>query len=173
MVKNSPSNAGEVDLGLIPASGRSPGVENGNPLQYSCHGESHGQEEHGKQATVHGVKKSCTWLPARTHAHTHTHTHYSPWGQKELYMTTCTHARAHTHTHTAIQLRRVVHDYLRTHTHTHTHTQQYTWLPARTHTRTHTHTYIHTYIYDLGVDLLRIFLSFISGVTKSRTWLKN
>ena len=24
------------DLGLIPGSGRSPGEENGNPLQYSC-----------------------------------------------------------------------------------------------------------------------------------------
>ena len=33
MVKNLPANAG--DLGLIPGSGRSPGEENGNPLQYS------------------------------------------------------------------------------------------------------------------------------------------
>ena len=38
VVKNSPSNAGEADLGSIPGSGRSPGVENGNPLQYSCLG---------------------------------------------------------------------------------------------------------------------------------------
>ena len=30
-VKNLPANAG-----LIPRSGRSPGEENGNPLQYSC-----------------------------------------------------------------------------------------------------------------------------------------
>ena len=34
MVKNSPANAG--DMGLIPGLGRSPGVGNGNPLQYSC-----------------------------------------------------------------------------------------------------------------------------------------
>ena len=34
MVKNAPGNAG--DAGLIPVSGRSPGEENGNPLQYSC-----------------------------------------------------------------------------------------------------------------------------------------
>ena len=34
VVKNPPANAG--DLGLIPGSGRSPGGENGNPLQYSC-----------------------------------------------------------------------------------------------------------------------------------------
>ena len=34
MVKNPPANAGDVDL--IPGSGRSPGVGNGNPLQYFC-----------------------------------------------------------------------------------------------------------------------------------------
>ena len=34
MVKNPPANGG--DTGLIPGSGRSPGVGNGNPLQYSC-----------------------------------------------------------------------------------------------------------------------------------------
>ena len=34
MVKNPPADAG--DLGLIPGSGRSPGVRNGNPYQYSC-----------------------------------------------------------------------------------------------------------------------------------------
>ena len=33
-VKASASNAGEP--GSIPASGRSPGEGNGNPLQYSC-----------------------------------------------------------------------------------------------------------------------------------------
>ena len=32
--KESYCNAG--DLGLIPRSGRFPGEENGNPLQYSC-----------------------------------------------------------------------------------------------------------------------------------------
>ena len=37
VVKYLPANAGEVlDMGLIPGSGRSPGVGNGNPLQYSC-----------------------------------------------------------------------------------------------------------------------------------------
>ena len=37
MVKNLPATAGDVrDLGLIPGSGRSPGEENGNQLQYSC-----------------------------------------------------------------------------------------------------------------------------------------
>ena len=36
MVKNLPANAGDLrDKGLIPKLGRSPGVGNGNPLQYS------------------------------------------------------------------------------------------------------------------------------------------
>ena len=33
-VKNLPAIAG--DVGLIPGLGRSPGVRNSNPLQYSC-----------------------------------------------------------------------------------------------------------------------------------------
>ena len=41
MVKNLPVNAG--DVGLIPGLGRSPGERNGNPLQYSCPGKSHGR----------------------------------------------------------------------------------------------------------------------------------
>ena len=39
MVKNPPANAGDArDLGSIPGLGKSPGEENGNPLQYSCLG---------------------------------------------------------------------------------------------------------------------------------------
>ena len=34
VVRNLPANAG--DAGSIPVLGRSPGVGNGNPLQYSC-----------------------------------------------------------------------------------------------------------------------------------------
>ena len=41
VVKNSPANA--RDRGLIPGYGRSPGEENGNPLQYSCLEKSHTQ----------------------------------------------------------------------------------------------------------------------------------
>ena len=40
--KESTCNAG--DLGLIPGSGRSPGEENGNPLQDSCLGNPMGRE---------------------------------------------------------------------------------------------------------------------------------
>ena len=38
VIKNPPASAG--DAGLIPGSGRSPGEGNGNPLQYSCLGNS-------------------------------------------------------------------------------------------------------------------------------------
>ena len=37
VVKNLSANAGDLrDANWIPGLGRSPGVENGNPLQYSC-----------------------------------------------------------------------------------------------------------------------------------------
>ena len=53
--KESTCNA--RDLGLIPGLGRFPGEGHGNPLQYSCLKNSHGQR---------------------------TLTDYSPWGLKEL-----------------------------------------------------------------------------------------
>ena len=44
VVKNPPSNAGDTrDAGSIPGSGRSPGGRHGNPLQYSCLKNPHGQ----------------------------------------------------------------------------------------------------------------------------------
>ena len=59
MVKNPPVNAGdEGDVGLIPGSERSPGVGNGNPLQYSYLENS--IDRGAWQATVHGVTKS--WM---------------------------------------------------------------------------------------------------------------
>ena len=53
MVKNLPVNAGNV--GLVPESGKSPVEGNGNPLQYSCLGNS--MDRGSWQATVHGVTK--------------------------------------------------------------------------------------------------------------------
>ena len=41
VLKNLPANVG--DESSIPGSGRSPGEENGNPLQYSCLENPHGQ----------------------------------------------------------------------------------------------------------------------------------
>ena len=59
MVKNLSANVGDTgDLGSIPGSGRSPGVGNGNPFQYSCLGTS--MERGAWRATVHGVSKSQT-----------------------------------------------------------------------------------------------------------------
>ena len=54
--KESACNAG--DLGSITASGRSPGKENGNPLQYSCLENS--MEREAWWAAVHEVAKSWT-----------------------------------------------------------------------------------------------------------------
>ena len=56
MVKNLPANAGDAqDGGLIPGSGRSHGIGNGNPLQYSCVENS--MNRGACQATVHGVTR--------------------------------------------------------------------------------------------------------------------
>ena len=46
--KESACNVG--DLGLIPELGRSSGGGNGNPLQYSCLENPHGQEPGGLQS---------------------------------------------------------------------------------------------------------------------------
>ena len=62
MVKNLPANAGDNvrGSGSIPGSGRSPGGEDGNPLQYSC--LENPMDRGAWQATVHGVVKSQTGL---------------------------------------------------------------------------------------------------------------
>ena len=61
MVKNLPANARDPrDAGSIPRLGRSPGGGRGNPLQYSCLENPHGQR------SLAG---------------------YSPWRRKELDMT--------------------------------------------------------------------------------------
>ena len=59
MVNNPSANAGDSrDTGSIPESGRSPGGENGNPLQYSC--LENAMDRGAWQAAVHGVAKSWT-----------------------------------------------------------------------------------------------------------------
>ena len=61
VVKNLPANIGDArDLGLIPESGRPPGVGNDNPLQYSC--LENYMDWEAWQKTVHGVAKRLTWL---------------------------------------------------------------------------------------------------------------
>ena len=61
LVKNLPANAGDArDKSSIPGSRTSPGIGNGNPLQYSCLENSMGRGAWGG---------------------------YSPWGHKESNMT--------------------------------------------------------------------------------------
>ena len=54
VVKNPPANAGDMDS--VPRSRRSPGEENGNPLQCSWLGNP--MDRGACQATVHGSQKS-------------------------------------------------------------------------------------------------------------------
>ena len=57
--KNPPASAGDIrDAGLIPGSGRSPGVGNASPLQYSSLENS--MNRGACQATVRGVAESDT-----------------------------------------------------------------------------------------------------------------
>ena len=61
MVKNLPASAGDVrDEVLIPASGRSPGDGNGNPLLYSC--LENPMDRGAGRATVRNVAQSQTGL---------------------------------------------------------------------------------------------------------------
>ena len=54
MVKNLPANAGDArDKGSIPGLGRSSGVGNGNPFQYSCLEKS--LDRGAWWAIVHGI----------------------------------------------------------------------------------------------------------------------
>ena len=64
LVKNPPANAGNVrDSGSIPGLGRLPGGGHGNPLQYSCLENPHGQRSLAS---------------------------YSPWGRRESNATEAT-----------------------------------------------------------------------------------
>ena len=65
VVKNPLANAGDKrDAGSTPGSGRSPGVGNGNPLQNPSLENS--MDRGAWQPTVHGVRKSWTWLSTHT-----------------------------------------------------------------------------------------------------------
>ena len=82
MVRNPPASAGDVrDAGLIPGSGRSPGVGNGNPLQYSC--LENPMDRGAWQAAVHGVTKShnmteVTWHTAHNNIPSYEYTTFCP-----------------------------------------------------------------------------------------------
>ena len=74
MVKNLPASSGdERDVGSVPESGRSPGVEDDSQLQYSCLESS--TNRGAWQATGPRVAKSQTQLS--THSHTLLEMRYS------------------------------------------------------------------------------------------------
>ena len=82
LVKNPPANVGNPgDAGSIPRWGRSPGVGNGNPLQYSC--------------LENPTEKPWGWG-------------YSPWGRKELDTTKHTFLSV-VHEHLSLKLMRNLH----------------------------------------------------------------
>ena len=59
VVKNPPATAGNIrEVGLTPGSGRSPGGENDNRLQYSC--LENPMDRGAQRATVHVVTESDT-----------------------------------------------------------------------------------------------------------------
>ena len=60
-MKNLPANTGDAgDMGVIPGSGKTSGVENGNRLQFSC--LENFMDRGAWQATVHRFAKSQTQL---------------------------------------------------------------------------------------------------------------
>ena len=79
VVKNPPANAGDADS--VPASGRSSGGGNGNPLQCSC--LDNPIDRGSWQATVHRVAKG--WTQLSNWAHTHTEWIFVNW-MNEAYM---------------------------------------------------------------------------------------
>ena len=67
VVKNPPANVQNTrDAGLIPTLGRSPGVGNGNPIQYSC--LENPMDRGAWRLPSMGLRKSQTRLS--THEHT-------------------------------------------------------------------------------------------------------
>ena len=74
VVKNLPANAGDIRaVGSIPGSGRSPGGEHGDSLQYCC--LENPKDRGAWRATVHKVAKSQTRLKGLSR---HTHPRSTP-----------------------------------------------------------------------------------------------
>ena len=75
VVKNLPATAGDAgNADSIPGSGRSPGVRNGNPFQYSC--LENFMDREAWWATVHGITNSQTRLKQLSTCHENKHTFY-------------------------------------------------------------------------------------------------
>ena len=79
VVKNRPASAGDIrDTGLIPGLGRCPGGWHGNPFQYSCLENPHGQSAWGLKST--GLYRAAQdWSDltgAQAHTCRHIHSYY-------------------------------------------------------------------------------------------------
>ena len=82
MVKNPPANAGDTgNAGLIPGSGRSLGVGNGHPLQYSClenpmyRGAWRATDHRAAESDIIEQLNKYIYIYIYIYIHTHTHTH--------------------------------------------------------------------------------------------------
>ena len=83
MIKDTPVNAGDSrDVGSIPGLGRSPGLGNGNPLQYSC--QENSMDRGAWWATVHEVAESD--MTEQLSVHTHTHKIYWIFGNVGIHV---------------------------------------------------------------------------------------
>ena len=61
VVKNLSVNVGDIrETGLIPGTGRSPGIGHDNPLQYSC--QENPIDRGAWEATVHRITQRQSWL---------------------------------------------------------------------------------------------------------------
>ena len=91
VVKNTPANAGRARRPFRQPLGSSPGVGNGNPLQYSCLEKSHGQRslvgyspwgcresDRTEWAHTHCADRSRRWLIP--------HAHHRGWPQQCLHL---------------------------------------------------------------------------------------
>ena len=80
--KESTCNAGEMSS--IPELGRSPGERNGNPLQYSCLENPHGQKSlEGCSLWRRKELDTTEWLSTASHGQ-RSLAGYSPWGWKSV-----------------------------------------------------------------------------------------
>ena len=89
MIKNAPANAGDIrDTGLTPGLGRSPGGENGNPLQYSY--LENPMDRRAWQATVTVRQDRRNLVSTHDCDHQRRETTYNPWkmvlAKMELFM---------------------------------------------------------------------------------------
>ena len=75
MVRSPLAKAGDTrEAHSIPGSGRFPGEENGNPLQYFLPEKFHGQRNLVGYS-IWGHKEQDMYGHTHTNTHTHTHTH--------------------------------------------------------------------------------------------------